>query len=75
MMNYSEMLFDSAELVHKVLMNPRKYTTEETKIIIAGANTLAQTAKTAIQNEVLMHRLNNAKLNTSQLVHQLTNED
>lgn len=75
MKNYSDMLFDSAELVHKVLMNPKKYTTEETKIIIAGANTLAQTAKTAIQNEVLVHKLYNSKLHTAQLIHQVADEN
>lgn len=75
MNNYSEMLFDSAKLVHQVLTNPKKYTTEECKMIIAGANTLAQTTKMAIQHEILKVRLHNAKLNTTQIVHELTNEN
>jgi len=71
----SKMLMDSAHLVHESIMNPSKRTMEETKIIIAGANTLAQTGKTYIQNELLKKGLHSSKTNVSQTIHKLSYED
>jgi hypothetical protein len=66
---YSQMLLDSAKEVYKVINKP-KYTNEN-KMIIAAANTLAQTAKTAIQVELVQYRASMTAGNTSQLIHKV----
>lgn len=66
---YSKMLLDSAKEVYKVINKP-KYTNEN-KVLIAAANTLAQTAKTAIQIELVSYKANMTAANTSQLIHKV----
>ena len=73
-MGYSKMLMDSAEIIYDMLKNPKKFTTEEKKITIAAANTLAMTAKTALQNEVITMKLRTNQINTNQLVHTILDE-
>lgn len=73
-MGYSKMLMDSAEIIYDMLKNPKKFTTEEKKITIAAANTLAITAKTALQNEVITMKLRVNHANTNQLVHTILDE-
>lgn len=73
-MEYSTMLMDSAKIVHDMLIHPNKFTSEEKKITIAAANTLAMTAKTALQNEVIALRISATHLNSNQLVHTLLDE-
>ena len=73
-MGYSKMLMDSAEIIYDMLKNPKKFTVEEKKITIAAANTLAMTAKTALQNEVIALRISATHLNSNQLVHTLLDE-
>ena len=73
-MGYSKMLMDSAEIIHSMLKNPKKFTDEEKKITIAAANTLALTAKTALQNEVICLKLKANHVNTNQLVHTILDE-
>lgn len=73
-MGYSKMLMDSAEIIYDMLKNPKKFTTEEKKITIAAANTLAMTAKTALQNEVITMKLRVNHANTNQLVHTILDE-
>ena len=73
-MGYSKMLMDSAEIIHKMLTNPKDYTAEEKKITIAAANTIAVTAKTALQNEVIAMKLRTNQVSTNQLVHTLLDE-
>lgn len=73
-MGYSKMLMDSAEIIHSMLKNPKKFTDEEKKITIAAANTLALTAKTALQNEVISLKLQANHVNTNQLVHTILDE-
>ena len=73
-MGYSKMLIDSAEIIYEMLKNPKKFTTEEKKITIAAANTLAMTAKTALQNEVITMKLRANHANTNQLVHTILDE-
>ena len=72
-MGYSKMLMDSAEIIYDMLKNPKKFTTEEKKITIAAANTLAMT-KTALQNEVITMKLRANHANTNQLVHTILDE-
>lgn len=74
-MGYSKMLMDSAEIIHNMLKHPKKYTTEEKKITIAAANTLALTAKTALQNEVIVLKLRANQVNTNQLIHTILDEN
>lgn len=66
---YSKMLLDSAKEVYKVINNP-KYTNEN-KVIIAAANTLAQTAKTSIQVELVQYKATMSAGNTSQIIHKV----
>lgn len=73
-MGYSKMLMDSAEIIYDMLKNPKKFTTDEKKITIAAANTLAMTAKTALQNEVITMKLRANHANTNQLVHTILDE-
>lgn len=73
-MGYSQMLMDSAEIIHAMLKNPKKYTNEEKKITIAAANTLAITAKTALQNEVISLKLRTNQVTTNQLIHTILDE-
>lgn len=56
-----EMLIDSANMLYDTMKNKNKYTTEERKILIASANTLAATCKTALQFEILEYRMNNSR--------------
>ena len=70
-----DMLLDSAEIVHGVLTNPAGKDLETTKILIAGANTLAQTVKTMIQAEVIGLKLGSVKENTNLIIHRIVNED
>lgn len=51
MNEYSKMLLESAKQVYGIIQKPKM--TDENKVIIASANTLAQTTKTAIQLELL----------------------
>ena len=73
-MGYSKMLMDSAEIIYEMLKQPKKFTMEEKKITIAAANTLAMTAKTALQNEVITMKLRTNQINTNQLVHTILDE-
>ena len=73
-MGYSKMLMDSAEIIYDMLKNPKKFATEEKKITIAAANTLAMTAKTALQNEVITMKLRANHANTNQLVQTILDE-
>lgn len=66
---YSQMLLESARQVYKIINNPE--CTEENKMIIAGANTLAQTSKTAIQLELLQYKASYTGANTSQIIHKV----
>ena len=66
---YSKMLLDSAKAVYDVIQKP-EYTSEN-KVVIAAANTLAQTAKTAIQIELVQYKATMAAGNTSQLIHKV----
>ena len=52
---YSNMLFESAKEVFKVIKNPKM--TDENKVLLASVNALTNAVKTAIQNEVLMYRI------------------
>ena len=72
---YSQMLLDSAEAVHGIINNYKKMKTEDIKIIVASANTLALTAKTAIQAEILKNRMLHTQGNTSQVLHKLGDND
>lgn len=67
----TDMLMDSAKIVHSIIKNPKKQDVETTKIQIAGANTLAQTVKTMIQAEIINLKLIKTTGNTTQLVHQI----
>lgn len=71
----TDMLLDSAKIVHRVMTNPTEKDIETTKILIAGANTLAQTVKTMIQAEVIGLKLGSAKENTNLIIHRIVNED
>jgi hypothetical protein len=73
-MGYSKMLMDSAEIIYDMLKHPNKFTIEDKKITIAAANTLAMTAKTALQNEVITMKLRANHVNTNQLVHTILDE-
>lgn len=66
MQEYSEMLLDSAKKVSDIIKNPK--CTDENKVIIAAANTLAQTTKSAIQIELLELRKNNTSNNINVLI-------
>ena len=70
-----DMLLDSAKIVHGILTNPTEKDMETTKILIAGANTLAQTVKTMIQAEVIELKLGYAKENTNLIIHRIVNKD
>lgn len=70
---YSGMLLNSAKEVNKIIKNP-KYTNEN-KVVIAAANTLAQTAKTAIQITVLEYKKNRTYGNTTQLIEKIGNNE
>lgn len=72
---YSQMLLDSAEIIHKILKNHKKMELSDIKISIAAANTLAQTAKTAIQTEIVKNRLALTQGNTSQIIHKIGRND
>ena len=67
----NDMLMDSAEIIHAILKNPTKEDIETTKILIASANTLAQTVKTMIQAEVIKLKMTTARGNINQVVHQI----
>lgn len=54
---YSNMLFESAKEIFKVVKNPQM--SDENKLLIAAVNTLTNTTKTAIQNEVLRYKVDN----------------
>lgn len=71
----TDMLLDSAKIVHRVMLNPAEKDLETTKLLIAGANTLAQTVKTMIQAEVVELKLGSAKENTNLIIHRIVNED
>ena len=72
---YSQMLLDSAEIIHKILKDHKKMELNDIKISIAAANTLAQTAKTAIQTEIVKNRLALTQGNTSQILHKIGRND
>ena len=72
---YSQMLLDSAEIIHKILKDHKKMELNDIKISIAAANTLAQTAKTAIQTEIVKNRLALTRGNTSQILHKIGRND
>ena len=55
---YSNMLFESAKEVFKVIKNPKM--SEENKVLLASVNALTNATKTAIQNEVLQYRISNS---------------
>ena len=74
-MNYTNMLLESAEEVFKVIKDRNKYSIDETKILIAAANTLQQTAKTYIQAQVIETKLYNTKANSQQMIGTILNED
>ena len=54
---YSNMLFESTKEMFKIVKNPTL--TDENKLLIAAVNTLTNTTKTAIQNEVLRYKVDN----------------
>lgn len=54
---YSNMLFESAKEVFKVIKNPKM--SEENKVLLASVNALTNATKTAIQNEVLRYKVDN----------------
>ena len=58
MQEYSKMLLESAKQVYNIIQKPAM--TDENKMLIASANTLAQTTKTAIQLELLALRKENS---------------
>lgn len=70
---YSNMLLDSARAVYGVVKKP-KYTNEN-KVVIAAANTLAQTTKTAIQIEIIQYKASLTAGNTSQIIHKANNNE
>ena len=70
----TNMLMDSAEIMHGILKNPKEKDTESVKILIASANTLAHTVKALVQAEVIGLKLAETKGNTSQLISQVINE-
>ena len=70
---YQEMLLDSARKIHNIIKKPQ--VTDENKIIIASANALAQTAKTAIQMEVLHYKSKIASQNTTQLINRIASNE
>jgi hypothetical protein len=63
---YSDMLFEAAKEVFKIIKNPEA--NDENKIIIASVNALTTTTKMAIQNEVLKYRINNANGTMRQMI-------
>jgi hypothetical protein len=54
---YSNMLFESAKEVFKVIKNPKM--SEENKVLLASVNALTNATKTAIQNEILRYKVDN----------------
>lgn len=70
---YQEMLLESAKQVHKIIQKPKN--TIENKITIAGANTLAQTVKAAIQVELVQYKSKIASSNTSKIIHKVCNNE
>ena len=66
MNEYSKMLLESAKQVFNIIQKPKM--TDENKVIIASANTLAQTTKTAIQLELLELRKQNTNNNINVLI-------
>ena len=71
----TNMLMDSAQVIHEILTNPNKTDLESKKILIASANTLAQTVKAMVQTEIIGLKLKETKGNTSQLIHSVVNGD
>ena len=55
---YSDMLFESAKAIFEVVKNPEL--SDKNKMLIASANALTTTTKTAIQNEILKYKLDNS---------------
>lgn len=69
MQDYTKMLLDSAEIIHKMMITKNKdMSLDDAKLTIASANTLAQTIKTAIQAEIISTKLVNTKGNLTQLI-------
>ena len=66
-----EMLMNSTEKIHGIIMEPKKEDMETTKILIASANTLAQTVKTMVQMEVISLKLKETRGNTTRLIHDI----
>lgn len=76
MENYTKMLLDSAEIIHKMIITKNKdMSLDDAKLTIASANTLAQTIKTAIQAEIINMKLINTKGNLTQLIESTYNEN
>lgn len=71
MQEYSKMLLESAKQVYRIIQKPKM--TDENKVIIASANTLAQTTKTAIQLELLELRKQNTNNNINVLIDKIGN--
>ena len=69
MNEYSRMLLESAKKVYEIVQKPE--CTDENKILIASANTLAQTTKTAIQLELLQNNAYYSKRHTDELIHKV----
>lgn len=63
---YSDMLFECAKEVFKIVKSPDM--TEENKMLIASVNTLTNTTKTALQNEIFKYRLDNSNGTTRKLI-------
>ena len=66
MNEYSKMLLESAKQVSNIIKKPKM--SDENKVIIAAANTLAQTTKAAIQIELLEYRKQNISNNINVLI-------
>lgn len=66
MNEYSKMLLESAKQVANIIKKPKM--SDENKVIIAAANTLAQTTKAAIQIELLEYRKYNTSNNINVLI-------
>lgn len=69
MNEYSKMLLESAKRVYEVVKKPEM--TDENKMLIASANTLAQTTKTAIQLELIQNNAYYSKRHTDEIIHKV----
>ena len=69
--DYTNMLLNSAEIIHEILITKNFKDKEDIRLTIATANALTQTIKTYIQAEILEYKLNTLRGNTSQTISSL----